>query len=280
MKYTSATFLLLFLCVPTIFPQDIKSTQATEKQQVIIDSVTQQSTTTSKTITSTLKSKDISCPKHDTYNGQIRLSKNSLVPQDQTVELCSHEDRGTCGNACCTLQAVALPGCDSLCAVNQLKDILLLEQGVTVKNITDLKQLNVGHFRHDTVEYLLAASRIAEDGREQNILFSVGGSDLNTNQALIKGFSESKRIGSYRDYGQNYRNLHEIFRNMEEDTTMVILHGCGRNGLIKEQGATVLLIGAGTVGLVVGGVIVAILGLLSGGASSSKRRRRRRGGVN
>ena len=269
-------YLLLILLGHHVYSQ--KETQqvidqvmrAAEEKKIALSTSTIASTTTTLTTTTIT---DISCPKHDKFNGHLRLEQQAVVLQDDAIEeKCSHEDRGTCGNACCTLQAVAVTGCGSACAVKKLSNILQELPGVLVNNISDVRKLTVGHFRHDTVEYLLSATRIGADQRSQNILFSIGGSDLNHDQALVKGFSESKVVGAFRDYGQNYRNLYEVFKSMGEGTTTVLLHGCGRNGLIREQGSNVLLIGAGTVGLVIGGVIAVILQLLSNTNGKAKRR--------
>ena len=126
--------------------------------------------------------------------------------------------------------------------------------GLTIKNVTNLKSLVV--VGANDVEYLISALRTGPDGRNQNLLFSIGSSDLNPGQAVVKGFSESKAIGSYRDYGQNYRNLVEVFRGVGGGggnggnggngggvgtvsdgssssswaSSVVLIHGCGRNG--------------------------------------------------
>jgi hypothetical protein len=198
---------------------------------------------------------DISCPKHTSLNGRLAPTNTLLSEEQQLVqeELCSHEDRGTCGNACCTIQAESSKGCDTQCAMALISKMINDHtfDGLTIKNVTNLKSLVV--VGANDVEYLISALRTGPDGRNQNLLFSIGSSDLNPGQAVVKGFSESKAIGSYRDYGQNYRNLVEVFRGVGGGgggggngggvgtvsdgssssswaSSVVLIHGCGRNG--------------------------------------------------
>jgi hypothetical protein len=225
---------------------------------------------------------DISCPQHKRLNGHVapkRKTDQEILLQD---ELCSHEDRGTCGNACCTIQAVA-KGCDVHCAMAAISNTIKEnDNGITLKNVTSLKE--IGFTQATDITYLISAWRTDADGRIQNMQFSVGSSDLYKGESVIKGFSESKKVGGYRDYGQNYRNLVEIFRRVGEKTptansdnswaaNVVLIHGCGRNGLIREQSANVLLIGAGTIGIIIGGVVAVALQLC--GNTEKKRTRRR-----
>ena len=242
--------------------------------------------------------KDTSCPIHDATNGHLNPSSTgppstastsagdesaaSSDVGDDTFSLCSHEDRGTCGNACCTVQAFSSTDCDAHCAMNKISELLKRHDDVDLKNVTDIRTVSVGHFRHGYVQYLLSATRRGKNGRVQNLLFSIGASDLDpSSQSVVKGFSESKLVGSFRDYGQNYRNLVEVFRGLGKGWgESMVLHGCGRNGLIREQETGVLLIGAGTIGLVVGGIIAVAIQLCDNSKKTRRNQRERKAMLN
>ena len=217
---------------------------------------------------------DITCPVHTRLNGHLHPAP--LAIQTDPDDLCSHEDRGTCGNACCTIQTVGTTQCDAECAKKKIVlEVMQKGNGMTLKNITNVKNFGLGN---RAVEFLISVSRVSKDGRTQNLLFSVGSSDIFKGEAVVKGFSESKasRESSFRDYGQNYRNLVSMFRSMGGTfgaSNLVLIHGCGRNGLIREQGASVLLIGAGTIGLIIGGIVAASLNLCVGKKKSRKNKR-------
>jgi hypothetical protein len=244
---------------------------------------------------------DTSCPIHTSTNGHLNpntratdstgppsTASTTLVGDDvtsdesDTFSLCSHEDRGTCGNACCTVQAVSSSGCDSNCAMNTISLLLQKHDDVDLKNVTDIRTVSIGHFRRGSVQYLLSATRRGKNGRVQNLLFSIGASDIDPgSQSVVKGFSESKLVGSFRDYGQNYRNLIEVFHDLGEGwESTVLLHGCGRNGLIREQDTGVLLLGAGTIGLVVGGIVAVSVQLCDNSKKTRRNTRERKGVLN
>ncbi len=199
--------------------------------------------------------------------------------------LCRHEDQGTCGNACCTVQAVGPAGCNSECTFKLLANLLAGGGSDGSLRLVNRTAVPRGRFRYESLDFLVVGEHHNGDGRQQRMLFSIGPTDVTEGQALVKGFSESKMVGAYRDFGQNFRNLAEMFNGMGKGWEgRVMLSGCGRTGLLQQPHA-VLIIGAGTLGVVIGAIIAVTIALCligSGNGDAARRRRRRRkpGSVN
>lgn len=195
---------------------------------------------------------------------QISIGLKQLTVQASPQLLyCDHEDIGTCGSrACCTVQAISPPGCDSVCAVQHVRSFLGSggrDRSFTLSNSTDLRDL-AGHERHN-LAFLLSGTHRSDGGDLQGLWFSIAPVDVADTQAVVKGFSMSTRgpMFMYRDQGQNYKNLAEVFKGMARDWGEVVaLHGCGHNGLMHEQSSASVAFAAGVLGLIAGGMIAGV----------------------
>lgn len=180
---------------------------------------------------------------------------------------CNHEDVGTCGHACCTVQVVSPKGCDTKCAFSRITSVLNRGNGpdhrFRLLNASDLRSLE-GAYRHN-IEFMIDIEHKTEHyGHRQILQFQISPMSSMGEEAFIRGFSISIGDESLRDFGQNYKNMAYLIQSSFDRAlakTIAITHGCGRSGLIQNQGSVFIAVGTGVLGLVIG--IIATFGLLS-----------------
>eukprot|EP00118_Oscarella_pearsei_P008939 m.48668 g.48668 ORF g.48668 m.48668 type:complete len:163 (+) comp33910_c0_seq1:575-1063(+) len=143
------------------------------------------------------------------------LAVQTCVPPD-----CDHEDCGTCGNACCTLNvSIAMPpakvceamvaslkagGPDKLYTFVGMYD--MSKDNMTAKYILQSIHSTKVHHYNDTQDYVIFEHK--------------------KGMSTVKAFSISQIWGAYCDEGQNYKNLVGYVKGLGVKYDVTPVAGC------------------------------------------------------
>ena len=147
------------------------------------------------------------------------------------VSGCEHTDLGSCGNACCVIDAF-VPVAPEV-AYTTIKNYL--SAGGSDKSFTfssgpdaaghnpsdDLRQYNISY------AFVFQGTHSTTSGYIDTLNFNVQSSTTKTGSSVVRGFSTSNIHGALGDGGQNYKTFDYMFSKAFSQSAIDIVYGCG-----------------------------------------------------
>jgi hypothetical protein len=156
----------------------------------------------------------------------LALLAVALVSACPDPTICdSHQDDGSCGVACCTLQ-ITVPGVSAEKAaqlINQTINATGPDQRYTPM-MTAEGTLGFADLReyYDNPQFIGQAEHVTDSlAYTDTINFLVSEESDN---AIIKAFSISQTAGAYNDEGQNYYNIYYLLNSIDFGTDIKFNH--------------------------------------------------------
>eukprot|EP00933_Yihiella_yeosuensis_P052770 TRINITY_DN5088_c0_g2_i1.p1 TRINITY_DN5088_c0_g2~~TRINITY_DN5088_c0_g2_i1.p1 ORF type:complete len:195 (+),score=29.73 TRINITY_DN5088_c0_g2_i1:47-631(+) len=161
-------------------------------------------------------------------------SAGSTCGMDASTKVpdCDMEDKGSCGNACCTVD-VHFPKESPKELYRKLKEAL--------DNDNEYAYVSgkMPHDEHPTDDltkfdmkwkYIVSGTHTTSKRKYVDMLkFNIRANDDDSGGSYLRAFSISETPGALGDNGQNYKNLKFLVDSMKLKSSVKVIDGCGKS---------------------------------------------------